>query len=162
MNGDKKINFLQSESFTINTTLSPGEVRRKLLDATSLNSTQYRADKMFRGEIKNSTFEIYRMFKGYNSFAALAKGEIHQDPNSSGSIIKITMDPSSSVRIVVNFISGVGVFIYSFSLLSGIFTGDLSIILRTLGGGAFFYLFFTQGFKAGRARIKTELQELLQ
>ena len=162
MTGEKKINFLQPENFIINTALSPDEVRRKLLEVTSLYSNQYRADKMFRGEIKNSSFEIYRMFRGYNSFAALAKGKIQQDPNGSGSIVEITMGPSSSVRVVVIFVSIQGSFILSFSLLAGILIGDLPVILRSLVGGAFLYLFLTQGFKVGRARIKAELQELLQ
>jgi hypothetical protein len=117
---------------------------------------------MFRGEIKNSSFEIYRMFQGHNSFAATAKGEIQKDPNGSGSIIEITLDSPKSVRIVFNLIRGVGFFLFSIQLLAGILIRDLSLILITLGGGAFFYLFFTQGFKVGRARIKAELQQLLQ
>ena len=154
--------FSLYENLTINTALSPDEVRVRLLDVTSLNSTQYREDKMFRGEIKNSSFEIYRMFKGRNSFAALAKGKIQQDPNGSGSIIEIKMGPPNSSRIVFNLIKGVVFFLFSFQLLAGILTRDLSVILITVAGGAFFYLFFTQGFKVGKARIRAELQELLQ
>jgi hypothetical protein len=157
-----KINFMQPEKFTINTALSPDEVRRKLLEVTLLYSTQYQADKMFRGEIKNYSFEIYRMFKGYNSFAAIAKGEIQQDSSGSSSIVKITMGSSPSVKAVEIFISIQVSFIYFFSLLAGILTKNSFIILNTLAGGAFFYLFSTQGFKVGRARLKAELQGLLQ
>ncbi len=106
---------MQPEKFTINTTLSPDKVRRKLLEVTLLYSTQYQADKMFRGEIKNSSFEIYRMFKGHNSFVAIAKGEILPDPDSIGSIIEITLGSPTSVRIVGIMMSIEGFLFFPFS-----------------------------------------------
>jgi hypothetical protein len=157
-----KINFMQPEKFTINTALSPDEVRRKLLEVTLLYSTQYQADKMFRGEIKNSSFEIYKMFKGHNSFTAIAKGEIQQDLNGSGSIVKITLGSPNSIRIVGILMSIQCAFICSVILLGGILNRDLVLIMIAFGGGALFYLFMTQPFKSGRVWAKRELQQLLQ
>jgi hypothetical protein len=160
MIGERKINFLQPESLTIDTALSSDEVRKKLLEVTSLNSTQYRADKMFRGEIKTSSFEIYRMFKGHNSFAAIVKGEIYQDPNGYGSTVKIIIDSPSSIKIVGIILSIQGFLVVPIIVFGAIFSGDLFIISIVICLGCFFY-FLAQAFKNERAWAKREVQQLL-
>ena len=158
------------ERLTIETPLSPEEVRQRLAEVIEPGrgfKSFSQNHKAYQGELKEHQFEVTRIIHYRNSFLPVIKGEIRQD--LGGSVIDIKMSPHIFVIVFMMlwfgfagtiFLVVAGVALVSFWQSSGEDISMLAGIYIPAGFLIFGYLLVMGGFKFEAVKSKAFFREL--
>ena len=154
--------FLPFEELTINTELSPDEVKRRLsgvVEPPGGSGVESAGGKPYQGRVEGDTFKVRRVIGYRNMFLPVVKGVIR--PEADGSSIRLKMGLRSPILVFVAAwlgFSGVVTAMSLYSMLRDVafnmgFTPPFILLL--LG-----YAFSMVGFKVESTNAKTFLRRL--